>query len=99
MKRCSTKYCGFRTRRPHVVASLVNLLPNLPFWAELLIFIVSAGIIWIAGEYLSDSTDVLAERLHLGQLSEASSSSRLQRICRRSLLLTPRRLPVSSTSP
>lgn len=67
MKRCSTKYCGFRTRRPHVVASLVNLLPNLPFWAELLIFIVSAGIIWIAGKYLSDSTDVLAERLHLGQ--------------------------------
>jgi cation:H+ antiporter len=32
----------------------------------LALFIASAGIIWIAGIKLSDNTDVLAERLHLG---------------------------------
>lgn len=77
----------------------MNLLPNLPFWAELLIFIVSAGIIWIAGKYLSDSTDVLAERLHLGQALGGLILLAVATNCRRSLLLTPRRLPVSSTSP
>src|SRR6476646_8475614 len=45
----------------------MTLLPDLPFWAELLIFIASAVTIWIAGIYLSNNTDVLADRLHLGQ--------------------------------
>jgi cation:H+ antiporter len=37
-----------------------------PSWGLLLTFIGSAVIIWIAGVHLSDTTDVLAERLHLG---------------------------------
>ncbi len=45
----------------------MNLLPTLPFWAELLIFVGSAVVIWVAGISLSDYTDILAERLHLGQ--------------------------------
>src|SRR6476661_4236519 len=45
----------------------MTLLPDLPFWAELLIFIGSAVTIWIAGIYLSNNTDVLSDRLHLGQ--------------------------------
>src|SRR3982751_6240440 len=32
----------------------------------LVLFVASAGVIWIAGIKLSDNTDVLAERLHLG---------------------------------
>src|ERR671938_155802 len=32
----------------------------------LVLFAASAGVIWIAGVKLSDTTDVLAERLHLG---------------------------------
>ncbi|MBA2473689.1 MAG: sodium:calcium antiporter, partial [Pseudonocardiales bacterium] len=42
-------------------------MPTLPFWAELLIFVGSAIVIWVAGISLSDYTDILAERLHLGQ--------------------------------
>ena len=45
----------------------VNLLPHLPLWTELLIFLASAGVIWVAGIPLSDYTDILADRLHLGQ--------------------------------
>jgi cation:H+ antiporter len=30
------------------------------------LFLASAGVIWFAGVKLSDNTDVLAERLHLG---------------------------------
>jgi cation:H+ antiporter len=45
----------------------VNLLPHLPFWAELLIFVASAVTIWMAGIWLSNYTDILADRLHLGQ--------------------------------
>jgi len=41
------------------------LLPHLPLWADLSIFVASAGIIWIAGKYLADYTDVLADGLHL----------------------------------
>ena len=44
----------------------MNLLPHLPFAAELLVFAASAAVIWIAGTYLSNSTSVLADRLHLG---------------------------------
>ncbi|MFF1556226.1 sodium:calcium antiporter [Streptomyces sp. NPDC058279] len=32
----------------------------------LVLFLASAGVIWVAGIKLSDTTDVLAERLHLG---------------------------------
>ena len=35
-------------------------------WLQLLIFVISAAVIWAAGIRLSDDTDVLAERLHLG---------------------------------
>jgi len=45
----------------------VNLLPHLPFWAELLVFVASAVTIWVAGIWLSNYTDILADRLHLGQ--------------------------------
>src|SRR6476660_10490252 len=45
----------------------MNLLPHLPFWADLLIFVASATTIWIAGIFLSSNTDVLSERLHLGE--------------------------------
>jgi cation:H+ antiporter len=44
----------------------MNILPHLPFWAEIVVFVGSAMAIWIAGIFLSDYTDVLAERLHLG---------------------------------
>jgi cation:H+ antiporter len=39
---------------------------GLPSWLLLLIFVGSAAVIWVAGVQLSDTTDVLAERLHLG---------------------------------
>ncbi len=45
----------------------MNLLPDLPFWAQLLIFLASAATIWVAGIFLSNNTDVLADRLHLGR--------------------------------
>jgi len=45
----------------------VNLLPHVPLWAELLIFVASAVTIWVAGVWLSNYTDILADRLHLGQ--------------------------------
>jgi cation:H+ antiporter len=40
---------------------------SLPSYALLIIFVVSAAVIWSAGIQLSDYTDVLAERLHLGE--------------------------------
>jgi cation:H+ antiporter len=39
---------------------------GLSSWLLLLIFIGAAGIIWVAGIALSDTTDVLSARLHLG---------------------------------
>ncbi|MCU1538509.1 MAG: sodium:calcium antiporter [Humibacillus sp.] len=45
----------------------MNLLPHLPLWTELLIFAGSAAVIWIAGIPLSNYTDILADRLHLGK--------------------------------
>ena len=45
----------------------MNLLPHVPLWAELLIFVASAVTIWVAGVWLSNYTDILADRLHLGQ--------------------------------
>ncbi len=41
-------------------------MSGLPSWSLLLIFLASAAVIWLAGIKLSDTTDVLAERLHLG---------------------------------
>jgi cation:H+ antiporter len=38
----------------------------VPSWLLLAIFLGSAVVIWVAGVRLSDTTDVLAERLHLG---------------------------------
>jgi cation:H+ antiporter len=39
---------------------------GLASWLLLLIFVASAAVIWGAGIALSDTTDVLSERLHLG---------------------------------
>ncbi len=44
----------------------MNLLPQLGLPYELAIFVASSVAIWIAGIYLSKNTDILAERLHLG---------------------------------
>ncbi len=38
----------------------------LPLWATILIFLAAAAAVWVAGIALSDQTDVLATRLHLG---------------------------------
>ncbi|MEP6796572.1 MAG: sodium:calcium antiporter [Lapillicoccus sp.] len=45
----------------------MGLLPKLPLAIELLIFAASAVTIWVAGISLSNYTDILADRLHLGQ--------------------------------
>jgi cation:H+ antiporter len=42
------------------------LLPSLPLWVAVLVFVGCAVAIWIAGISLSNYTDVLADRLHLG---------------------------------
>jgi cation:H+ antiporter len=39
---------------------------SLPSLVLLLIFLVCAAAIWVAGVKLADTTDVLSERLHLG---------------------------------
>jgi cation:H+ antiporter len=44
----------------------MNLLGHLSFGLELLVFVASAAVIWVAGIFLSAYTDVLADRLHLG---------------------------------
>lgn len=41
-------------------------MSGLPSWLLLAVFIGSAAVIWVSGVKLSDTTDVLAERLHLG---------------------------------
>ena len=51
----------------HGYGAAVNLLAHVPFWADLLIFAASAAVIWVAGIRLSNYTDILADRLHLGQ--------------------------------
>ena len=43
------------------------MFASLPLAALLGIFAVAAGAIWLAGIKLSDTTDVLSERLGLGQ--------------------------------
>ena len=57
------------------------LLPNLPLGLSLLIFVVCAGAIWVAGIFLSNYTDVLAERLRLGSaLGELERVSVVERV-------------------
>lgn len=41
-------------------------MSSLPSLVLLLIFVVCAGVIWVAGVKLSETTDVLSERWHLG---------------------------------
>ncbi len=41
-------------------------MDSLPLWLLLAIFVASAGVIWGAGILLSETTDVLDARLHLG---------------------------------
>lgn len=63
----SLRRWGRRSLRSTGLRWRLSLLPLLPFWAELLVFVASAVTIWVAGIFLSDNTDVLADRLHLGQ--------------------------------
>ena len=57
------------------------LLPSLPLGLSLLTFVVCAGAIWVAGIFLSNYTDVLAERLHLGSaLGELERVSVVERV-------------------
>src|SRR5690349_22851444 len=41
-------------------------MSGLPLWVLLLIFVGAAAAIWVAGIQLSNQTDVLSVRLHLG---------------------------------
>jgi len=41
-------------------------MSDLPLWMALAVFVAAAAAIWVAGVQLSDQTDVLATRLHLG---------------------------------
>ena len=41
-------------------------MSDLPLWMALAVFVAAAAAIWVAGVQLSDQTDVLAPRLHLG---------------------------------
>ena len=41
-------------------------MSGLSSWLLLVIFLACAGVIWGAGTALSDTTDVLSERWHLG---------------------------------
>ncbi|MEO8827179.1 sodium:calcium antiporter [Lapillicoccus sp.] len=45
----------------------MGLLPKLPLTIELLIFVACAVTIWVAGISLSNYTDILSDRLHLGE--------------------------------
>jgi cation:H+ antiporter len=45
---------------------LEERVTSLPSWVLLAIFVASAVVIWVAGIKLSQSTDVLSERWHLG---------------------------------
>ena len=41
-------------------------MSDLPLWLALVVFVAAAAAIWVAGISLSNQTDVLATRLHLG---------------------------------
>ena len=39
---------------------------SLPFWLLIALFVIGAAVIWVAGIFLSKTTDVLDDRLHIG---------------------------------
>ena len=41
-------------------------MSSAPLWLLLALFVIGAAVIWVAGIYLSKTTDVLDDRLHLG---------------------------------
>ena len=41
-------------------------MSGLPFWLLVVIFVVAAAVVWVAGIQLSRTTDVLDSRLHIG---------------------------------
>ena len=43
------------------------MLPALPFPILLILFLAAAAVVWVASTQLSQQTDLLAERWHLGQ--------------------------------
>jgi cation:H+ antiporter len=43
------------------------VLSGLPLPALIAVFVASGGVVWFASKYLSDSTDILQDRFHLGQ--------------------------------
>jgi cation:H+ antiporter len=43
------------------------MLQSLPILGLVGIFVISAAIVWVAGIWLSDTTDTLSSRFHLGQ--------------------------------
>ena len=45
---------------------LSGQVDSLPMWLLVIIFMVAAGVTWIAGIKLSETTDVLDDRLHIG---------------------------------
>ena len=60
-------------------------MDTLPLWLLAAIFVGCAAVIWVAGIQLSDTTDVLDDRLHLGSaLGGARSCSRSPPTCPRS---------------
>src|SRR6478672_4342221 len=44
----------------------ISTMDSLPMWLLLAVFVASAGVIWGAGILLSETTDALDSRLHLG---------------------------------
>ena len=47
-------------------AVLGGMVESLPLWLLLAIFVVAAGVTWLAGIKLSETTDILDERLKIG---------------------------------
>jgi cation:H+ antiporter len=43
------------------------MLGSLSLIWLIVIFVVSAGVVWLAGTWLSDTTEILSSRFHLGQ--------------------------------
>lgn len=41
-------------------------MSGLPFWLLVVIFVIAAAVVWVAGIQLSRTTDVLDSRLHIG---------------------------------
>lgn len=43
------------------------MLHSLPLLILILIFVAAAAVVWLAGVYLSNTTDEMDDRFHLGQ--------------------------------